>query len=52
VTRVELAETADAEALAERVRERGKGKLALVVEVVCQDQVCMRLDGIYVAIRR
>lgn len=52
VTRVELADTAAAEALAERVRERGKGKLALVVEVVCQDQVCMRLDGIYVAIRR
>ena len=51
-TRVSLQDMVDADALAERVTERGKGKLALVVEVVCNDQVCMRLEGIYVAIRR
>ncbi|GAA0789147.1 YiiD C-terminal domain-containing protein [Marinobacterium sediminicola] len=52
VTRVSLADTADADALAARVSERGRAKLELVVEVVCNDQVCMRLQGVYVAIRR
>jgi len=51
-TRVSLQDMVDADALAERVTERGKGKLALVVEVVCNSQVCMRLEGVYVAIRR
>lgn len=51
ITRVSLVGTA-ADELAERVQERGKGKLSLVVEVVCQEQVCMRLEGIYVAIKR
>ncbi|MBV0933027.1 YiiD C-terminal domain-containing protein [Marinobacterium weihaiense] len=52
VTRVSLDEAARADELAERVRERGKAKLALTVEVICKEQVCMRLEGIYVAIRR
>jgi len=52
VTRVELTDIAAADALAERVVERGKGKLELVVEVTCHDQVCMRLQGMYVALKR
>lgn len=52
VTRVVLADSSEADALAERVQEKGKGKLALVVEVLCGEQVCMRLEGVYVAIRR
>lgn len=52
VTQVELIDTAASDALVERVVERGKGKLALVVEVICNGQVCMRLEGLYVAIRR
>lgn len=50
MTRVTLAEVADADALAARVAKRSKGKLELTVEVVCGDQVCMRLEGVYVAI--
>lgn len=50
MTRVTLAEVADADALAARVAKRSKGKLELAVEVVCGDQVCMRLEGVYVAI--
>ncbi len=52
VTRVSLPDPAQADALAARVSDRGKGKLELVVEVVCNGQLCMRLDGIYVAIKR
>lgn len=52
VTRVELGDISRADDLAARVKERGKGKLALTVEVVCDDQVCMRLEGIYVAVVR
>ncbi|MBA4501491.1 YiiD C-terminal domain-containing protein [Marinobacterium marinum] len=52
VTRVSLYAGTDADALAARVGERGKGKLELVVEVLCERQVCMRLEGVYVAIRR
>lgn len=51
-TRVALPDAAAARTLVERVRERGKGRLALEVEVICQGQVCMRLEGLYVAIRR
>lgn len=51
-TRVTLPDLSAADALAERVEERGKGKLGLVVEVLCQEQVCMRLEGVYVAIKR
>lgn len=52
ITRVALQSGADADALAERVSERGRGKLELVVEVLCDEQVCMRLEGIYVAMQR
>lgn len=52
LTRVSLADPGVADALAARVEERGKGRLELVVEVVCDGLVCMRLEGIYVAIRR
>ena len=51
-TRVTLPDFSTADALAERVEARGKGKLELVVEVLCQEQVCMRLEGVYVAIKR
>lgn len=52
ITRVSLADTATADGLAERVRERGKGKVSLMVEVICAERVCMKLEGIYVAIKR
>ncbi|PSL12919.1 thioesterase domain-containing protein [Marinobacterium halophilum] len=52
VTRVSLDDVADADALVARIGERGKGKLKLVAEVLCGGQTCMRLEGMYVAIRR
>ena len=51
-TRAALPDEAAVRTLVERVKARGKGKLALEVEVICQGQVCMRLEGLYVAIRR
>lgn len=51
-TCVTLPELSAADALAKRVEARGKGKLELVVEVLCKEQVCMRLEGVYVAIKR
>lgn len=51
-TRVALPDGDASHRLIERVKERGKGKLALEVEVSCQGQVCMRLQGLYVAMRR
>lgn len=52
VTRVCVEDPAAVEALVARLHERGRGKLALTVEVCCQQQLCMRLQGVYVAIRR
>jgi len=51
-TRVSLPDSSMADALAERVRTRGKGRLELQVDVICQGQVCMQLTGIYVALQR
>jgi len=51
-TRVSLPDAAAVDELLQRLQQRGKGKLALEVEVLCDDQVCMRLKGLYVALKR
>lgn len=52
VTRVALDMPEDAENLAARVRERGKARLQLTVQVCCREEVCLEMQGLYVAINR
>ena len=50
--RVCLPEQGAREYLLKRIAERGRGRLDLEVEVLCEERVVFRLQGRYVAIRR
>ncbi len=50
--RVSLPLGDESEQLLQRMQQRGRGRLELQVEILCNGELCLSLDGRYVAMRR